>query len=55
MTNENIDSASAEATTLTELLGAYARGGFTSDFSEAEDSTIECHTCQVKTPASDVG
>lgn len=43
----------AEAATLTDVLAAYAEGGFTSSFSSAPEMQMECHECNQKFPAAD--
>lgn len=49
-----IEGASPDdGTTLTEVLAAYASGGFAGSFTAAEDARIECHACGVTSPASD--
>lgn len=44
----------AEASTLTDVLAAYGRGGFTSSFSAAPETQMDCHECDGRFPAADV-
>jgi hypothetical protein len=49
-----IDGAAPDdGTTLTEVLAAYASGGFGGSFTAGEAATIECHACGVTSPARD--
>lgn len=43
----------SETATLTELLAAYADGGFTSSFSSAPEVALDCDACGGRFPAAD--
>lgn len=43
----------AETATLTDVLAAYAGGGFTTSFASAQGSRVECHECGRQFPAAD--
>src|SRR6478735_1118762 len=44
----------SETSTLTEVLDAYAAGGFGGSFSAAEGARLECHSCGAAFPAAEV-
>ncbi|MCU1401384.1 MAG: hypothetical protein JWN62_4493 [Acidimicrobiales bacterium] len=48
------DPASIEASTVTEVLAAYAEGGFTGEFSAVQGAQLECHTCNNTVSAGEV-
>jgi hypothetical protein len=54
MSNEpEIDLSGSDGSTLTEVLDAYADGGFTTQFSVTDDARIECGACNtVSDPAA---
>jgi hypothetical protein len=55
MANEpEIDLSGNEGTTLTEVLEAYAAGGFAAHFTVTEDARIECGACGVVSDPSAV-
>ncbi len=49
--SENVHAS--EDATLTELLAAYAEGGFGGSFSVAEGAGLECHSCGARFPAAE--
>src|SRR3954454_22200594 len=53
-TTRNSEKTHDGAATLTEVLAGYAEGGFTSGFSVAENTRLECLTCGEDSPASEV-
>jgi len=53
-TARNSEKTHDGAATLTEVLAGYAEGGFTSGFSVAENTRLECLTCGEESPASEV-
>lgn len=50
----SIDLSGSEGTTLTEVLAAYAAGGFSSSFTVTQESLLECHTCSETSAPSEV-
>ncbi len=42
----DVDLSGSEGTTVTEVLAAYAEGGFDSSFEITDDSQLRCLTCQ---------
>jgi hypothetical protein len=51
MTSEQPPIHASETSTLTELLAAYAEGGFAGSFSAVEGAALECHQCNETFPA----
>ena len=54
MNGTSSDPASIEASTVTEVLAAYAAGGFTGEFSAVEGARLECYTCNSTVGADEV-
>jgi hypothetical protein len=52
MTDEQQHLHASETSTLTELLAAYAGGGFDGSFSAVEGALLECHACCERFPAT---
>ena len=48
------DDPTGDEATLTAILEGYAQGGFDSSFGVTDASEVECHTCNVVSPASSV-
>ena len=48
------DDPPGDEATLTAILEGYAQGGFDSSFGVTDASEVECHTCNVVSPASTV-
>ena len=48
------DDPTGDEATLTAILEGYAQGGFDSSFGVTDASEVECHTCNVVSPASTV-
>ena len=48
------DDPTGDEATLTAILEGYAQGGFDSSFGVTDASEVECHTCEVVSPASSV-
>jgi hypothetical protein len=42
---DNVNTGAGEMSTVTDVLAAYAEGGFAATFSVAEGSRLECHSC----------
>ncbi|MGZ4807305.1 MAG: hypothetical protein ACXV5U_13080 [Ilumatobacteraceae bacterium] len=54
-TDNNSDRETGEHdVTLTDVLDAYARGGFTSSFAVTDHATLECLACGVVSPPNEV-
>ncbi|MCU1388669.1 MAG: hypothetical protein JWL72_2007 [Ilumatobacteraceae bacterium] len=54
MNDTSSEPASIEASTVTEVLSAYAEGGFTGEFSAVEGAQLECHSCDTTVGADEV-
>ncbi len=53
MTTEQPPIHASETSTLTELLTAYADGGFAGSFTAVDGAALECHECAATFPATE--